>query len=80
MADYVPCPQCGSPHVQQVSFTWWGGVLGPKILHHVRCQNCRNTFNGKTGQPNTVPIIIYSVVVFFIALVLMVLLLSMMKK
>jgi len=74
MPDYVPCPECQSPSVEKVNFTWWGGVLGPSLLTHVKCQNCGTTFNGKTGQPNTVPIIIYSAVMFVLFFIVFLLL------
>lgn len=67
MKQFAPCPKCHQSNAQQMSFTWWGGILGPKILTHVKCQNCRTTYNGKTGKDNTTNIIIYSVVVFVIA-------------
>lgn len=70
----VLCPRCGCPHSTAVNFTWWGGVLGPKLLNHVECTHCRHAFNGKTGQSNTTGIIIYSVVTGMIALVILVLL------
>jgi hypothetical protein len=63
MSEYVDCPKCGSGRVQKVAFTWWGGVLGPALLNHVQCQECRATFNGETGQSNNGPILIYSLVV-----------------
>jgi transposase-like protein len=62
MSNYVPCPHCHSTNVDRVSFTLWGGALGPKLLSHVKCQNCHNTYNGKTGQSNTTAIIVYLVV------------------
>ena len=63
-SGYVNCPRCGSPYASKVGYTWWGGFLGPSILHHVRCSNCQNEYNGKTGKSNTNGIIIYSVVLF----------------
>ena len=66
-SEYVPCPKCQSTNVQKQSFTWWGGVLGPKLLSHVKCQNCGATFNGKTGGSNTAAITIYIVVVCILA-------------
>ena len=69
MADYVDCPKCGGSRIEKVSYTWWGGFLGPALFTHVRCQDCRTTFNGKSGQSNTGPIIIYSVVLGVIAIV-----------
>jgi hypothetical protein len=58
-----------------MKFTWWGGVLGPKILSHVKCPGCGFGYNGKSGRENTVGIAIYCVVVaavvmaFFVVLV-----------
>lgn len=59
MKDSHACPICLSEDPKQVSFTWWGGKLGPWLCHHVRCQRCGATYNGKTGQSNTVAIIVY---------------------
>lgn len=61
-SEYVPCPRCTRPDPQQVKFTWWGGVLGPKLLKHVKCTGCNLTYNGKSGQSNTTNIVIYSVI------------------
>lgn len=62
------CPRCGSPMVKPVKFTWWGGLLGPKMLKHTKCDSCSFTFNAKTGKSNTTAIIIYQVVAFGIAI------------
>lgn len=63
MNSYAPCPQCRDGNAQKLSFTWWGGMLGPKLLSHVKCQSCGKKYNGKTGGDNTANIIIYSIVV-----------------
>ena len=63
MINFASCPQCKDTHAQLVKFTWWGGVLGPKLLSHVKCQSFGKKYNGKTGGDNTTNIIIYSVVV-----------------
>ena len=68
-SPYVPCPRCRMPSPQPVKFTWWGGVVGPKMLSHVKCQQCGLAYNGKSGQSNTTGIVIYSVVacvIFFV--------------
>jgi len=64
------------PSPQPVKFTWWGGLLGPKMLSHVKCQQCGLAYNGKSGQSNTTGIVIYAIVVNVIvfALVLVVVL------
>lgn len=60
------CPKCGSKMVTKVKYTWWGGVLGPRMLHHTKCQSCSYTYNSKTRKPNTQGIVIYSVVIIVI--------------
>ena len=63
MNPYAPCPQCGAEDAEKLRFTWWGGVLGPKILTHVKCASCGRKYNGKSGKDNTTGIVIYSVIV-----------------
>jgi hypothetical protein len=67
MSQYVPCPKCATPDPQQVKFTWWGGMLGPKLLSHVKCVRCGNAYNGKSGKSNMQGIMIYSLVAIAIA-------------
>jgi uncharacterized protein (DUF983 family) len=62
------CPKCGSGIISPVKFTWWGGILGPKMLHHTKCEACGYRYNSKTRKSNTTPIIIYSVVILVIAI------------
>ena len=70
MSNFASCPQCKDTNAQLVKFAWWGGVLGPKLLSHVKCQSCGKKYNGKSGGDNTTGIIIYSVVVGLICFVL----------
>jgi hypothetical protein len=53
------CPQCGSLAVTRPTFTWWGGALGPKLLHHAVCGQCGFGFNAKTGKSNSTAIGVY---------------------
>ena len=69
MPEFAACPHCGSTTATKVNFTWWGGILGPRLLNVVSCSGCGKQYNGKTGQSNTNAIIIYSVVVVVIAVV-----------
>jgi len=71
MSEYVPCPKCGGAS-ERLKFTWWGGVLGPKILSHVKCGSCGHKYNGKSGKDNTTGIVIYSAVVAVLIFGLMV--------
>ncbi|MEP7256694.1 MAG: hypothetical protein ABI666_13025 [Ferruginibacter sp.] len=64
------CPKCGSPLVQPVKYTWWGGLLGPRLMHHTKCAECKYTFNSKTRKSNTTNIVIYSVILFVVAFAL----------
>ena len=67
---FVACPRCRGMFVSKVGFTWWGGVLGPKLLSAVRCGQCGNEYNGKTGASLGKGITIYLVVTCVIALVI----------
>lgn len=67
-ATFAKCPSCNRSNATKIGYTYWGGVLGPKLLSHVKCNECGTKYNGKSGKSNLVPIIIYSVVTFVIAL------------
>jgi hypothetical protein len=67
----APCPNCKGTNSQQVGFTWWGGVIGPKLLNHVKCQGCGTAYNSKTGKSNSTGIAIYMGVVAVATLVLL---------
>jgi predicted nucleic-acid-binding Zn-ribbon protein len=72
MNNYQPCPKCGSQHAEPITFTWWGGLLGPKLFTHVACTSCRTTFNGKTGQSNQGAIIAYVSVSSIIGIIVLI--------
>ncbi len=72
MNTYAPCPECGGTTAQKVRFTWWGGVLGPKILTHVKCPRCGKAYNGKSGKENTSGLVLYTVALAFVVLGLVV--------
>ena len=74
MNESVPCPKCGSTDIKKVGYTWWGGALGPKLLNHVKCNSCGATFNGKTGESNTLKILLYNLAVIIIVIMLYLLL------
>ncbi len=56
------CPKCGDTSSTKVGFTWWGGALGPKLFHVVRCGGCRAQYNGRTGGKLTTTIVVYQLV------------------
>ena len=60
------CPKCNSANVVPVKYTWWGGVIGPRMMHHTRCKDCGYVYNRKTRQSNTTNIIIYFAVTFVV--------------
>jgi hypothetical protein len=66
----APCPHCGFSYAKPAGFTWWGGVLGPKLFNHVTCLQCHRGYNGKTGKSNDTAIAIYVGVGVLIGLVL----------
>lgn len=69
-SEFAACPKCQSSTASRVGYTWWGGALGPRLLTHVQCGQCRNRYNGKTGRSNNTAIAIYAVVVNVLVLVL----------
>ena len=66
------CPKCNSTSIKKVAWTWWGGVLGPTLIHSTKCETCRHTCNGNTGKSNTPAIIIYSFAVFVIGIIIVI--------
>jgi hypothetical protein len=58
-SPYAPCPKCDAKRGEAVSFTWWGGLVGPKLMSHVKCGGCGAGYNGKTGRSNDTAIAIY---------------------
>jgi ribosomal protein S27E len=58
--DYANCPECHNRgDATRVGFTWWGGIVGPALLTHVRCNRCGTCYNGKSGKSNNTAIAIY---------------------
>jgi hypothetical protein len=66
------CPQCQSTNTHKPGFTWWGGVLGPKVFNHTVCRACGFGFNGSTGESNRGKIIAYVVIINAIVLALII--------
>ena len=65
--QYAVCPKCGSTNAKKVSFTWWGGALGPALFSLVKCNSCGTEYNGKTGRPARNSMLIYLAVSFLLA-------------
>lgn len=73
--QFAPCYKCGCPFAKRVTFTWWGGLLGPKLFTHVTCVRCGTAYNGKTGRSNNTAIAIYVGIGTVVGLILAVMLL-----
>jgi hypothetical protein len=70
----APCPKCGAMSASKVNYNWWGGALGPRLFHVVKCGLCGAQYNGKTGGKLTRVIIVYqlvAIVMFAIVFVLL---------
>lgn len=61
-SGYAVCYNCGADRASRVGWTFWGGIIGPAILCHVKCARCGTTYNGRSGKSNTTAIVIYLVV------------------
>src|SRR4051794_1218781 len=62
------CPGCGGGPLGEPSFTWWGGLIGHKILGVERCEACRKWWVKKTGAPGGTRVGIYAGVGVFLGL------------
>lgn len=69
--NLLNCPKCNSSQVKKVNWTWWGGMLGPSLLNHTKCESCQSTYNGKTGESNSKNISIYFIVSFIIVILIL---------
>jgi predicted nucleic-acid-binding Zn-ribbon protein len=67
LTQYAACPKCGSTNAKKVSFTWWGGALGPALFSLVKCNSCGTEYNGKTGKAARNSMLIYLAVSFLLA-------------
>jgi hypothetical protein len=54
------CPACGTGKLSQPTFTWWGGLIGHKILGIERCTSCKRWWVKKTGRPGGTRVLIYA--------------------
>lgn len=67
LQEYMPCPKCGKTDAKKVTFTWWGGALGPALFKQVKCNNCGTEYNSQTGESNQQKILLYILGSFVIA-------------
>jgi len=68
-AAVANCPKCGNNVATKVGYNWWGGALGPKLFHVVKCAQCKAQYNGRTGAKLTGVIIGYQAVVLVVLVV-----------
>lgn len=69
------CPKCGSRRSSKVSFTWWGGLVGPAMFNLVQCSKCGQQYNSKKGTAvGALHITLYSLVGLAIAVGVLILL------
>jgi transposase-like protein len=68
ISQFANCPICNQSNAKQMTWTWWGGFIGPLLISHVKCQSCGKTYNGKTGKDNTTIIAIYNLIAVLIGI------------
>ena len=61
--EYQKCPRCGSSDIHKVEYSWWGGLIGPALVHQVRCNDCGKAYDGTTGRDFTRKLIIYITII-----------------
>lgn len=61
------CPQCSGTNTKEVKYTWWGGVLAPKMMNLQKCEACGYLFNRSTRKSVKNAIIAYNLVALVLA-------------
>lgn len=51
MSYGIACPHCGHTGHRRLSFTLWGGLIGPMLWPTGKCEKCQRQFNRSTGRP-----------------------------
>ena len=67
---YIACPSCGGREAKRIKWTWWGSFYGPKLFTHVRCVDCGYAFNGKTGDSNIIPMVLFVAIPLVLIIIL----------
>jgi len=68
--EYKPCPRCNSSEIFKVEYSWWGGLLGPVLVHQVRCKKCGLTYDGSSGRNIKQPVTLYFIISLTIIVIL----------
>jgi len=71
--DMKACPRCKSSDVHKVEYSWWGGLIGPGLVHQVRCKKCGLTYDGATGTNVTKRVSAYITVGLVISFIIVIL-------
>ena len=65
VADYAgshrACRGCGGGPLEEPGFTWWGGLVGHKILGVEQCKRCNKWWVKSTGQPGDTRVAVYMI-------------------
>jgi len=71
--DMKACPRCKSSDVHKVEYSWWGGLIGPGLVHQVRCKKCGLTYDGATGTNITKRVSAFITVGLIISVIIVIL-------
>ena len=70
---FKACPRCNGKNIHKIEYSWWGGLIGPALVHQVRCNDCGKTYNGVTGTDITKKMLIYVLISNIICTILVLL-------
>jgi uncharacterized membrane protein len=71
--DMKACPRCNSTDIHRVEYSWWGGLVGPGLVHQVRCKKCGLAYDGASGTTITRRASIYITIVLIVSVILVIL-------
>lgn len=46
---YPSCPKCKKTNAERIKYHPHYGALGPMLMEMVKCNDCQEIYNGKTG-------------------------------
>lgn len=70
--EYKSCPRCNSSDISKVEYSWWGGLLGPYLVHEVRCKKCGTSYDGSSGRNIKKPIALYFALGLILAIIIVI--------
>jgi len=67
-STYAPCPSCTCQYAKRLNMFLLVGPFGDALFYPVKCINCGKFYNGKTGAPNFLAMMMFAVVMVVVGI------------